>query len=233
MADQDRQEGDGPELTAAEAALRVLSPAEQAVADRRRASDPAFDDAVAGWEDRFAPLAETVPSVAPPAELYSAIERRLFPVLAPATGRPGLWQSLAFWRTLSFGSLAAAAASIALVVAAPAPSQGPLVAALGPADAMTVMIRFDPEAGVLTAIPAVAGGAEERVPELWVIPEGGAPVSLGVLAAGDTSGHFVPEALRPHLHRGATLAVTMEQSGGSPSGAPTGPPVAAGLLTNL
>ena len=65
--------------------------------------------------------------------------------------------------------------------------------------------------------------------ELWVIPPGGAPVSLGMLAVsiGGTSSHSVP--LQDGLDVG-TVAVTVEPGTGAPGGAPTGPIVLAGTL---
>ena len=67
--------------------------------------------------------------------------------------------------------------------------------------------------------------------ELWLIPaEGGAPVSLGVLGALD--GRLViAEKERPRLREGATLALSVEPAGGSPSGKPTGPVIFSGRIS--
>jgi len=65
--------------------------------------------------------------------------------------------------------------------------------------------------------------------ELWIIPDGQAPVSLGMLAVSinGTSSHAVP--LQDGLDL-TTVAVTVEPASGAPGGAPTGPIVLAGTL---
>ena len=167
---------------------------------------------------------------------------------APAA-RTGLWSSLAFWRGFS---LAAIAACVALAVAvvteqdlrrwyepALAPlaerygfdlPRGPLLAALGPAEGSSVFL-LSYQGGRLSA-QTVSTAAEERVPELWLLPEdGGAPRSLGLLPPPGA-----PEALplgaveRAALDAGSTLAVSLEPLGGAPEGTPTGPIVAQGTL---
>ena len=64
--------------------------------------------------------------------------------------------------------------------------------------------------------------------ELWIIVGDAAPVSLGLLT-GDSITLPTPQGAAT----GYVLAVTLEQLGGSPTGAPLGPIVAAGALTAL
>src|SRR3546814_2647187 len=61
--------------------------------------------------------------------------------------------------------------------------------------------------------------------ELWRVPAGGDPQSLGVIDPRDPF-----EALRVSVTAGDTLAVSVEPPGGSPSGAPTGPVILSGPL---
>jgi anti-sigma-K factor RskA len=42
----------------------------------------------------------------------------------------------------------------------------------------------------------------------------------------------VPDDIAEQLRRGATLAVSVEPAGGSPTGLPTGPVIASGALEN-
>src|SRR5687767_11202980 len=59
--------------------------------------------------------------------------------------------------------------------------------------------------------------------ELWMLPEGRAPVSLGLLpGTGNAALPLDAEALAV-LAQTMTLAVSLEPAGGSPTGAPTGP----------
>ncbi len=67
--------------------------------------------------------------------------------------------------------------------------------------------------------------------ELWVISDRlGAPRSLGVIGEGDFTGRPTLAAYDPDIVRNATYAVTVEPSGGSPSGRPGSAPVFAGKL---
>ena len=78
------------------------------------------------------------------------------------------------------------------------------------------------------ARPIVAGPSQSY--ELWVIPQGGAPLSLAVL--GQVDGILrVPEGHRAQLRKGAVLAITVEPAGGSPTGGPTGPVILSGAIS--
>jgi anti-sigma-K factor RskA len=67
--------------------------------------------------------------------------------------------------------------------------------------------------------------------ELWVISDRlGAPRSLGVIGEGDFTARPALAAYDSSIVRNATYAVTVEPSGGSPSGKPTSAPVFAGKL---
>ena len=74
----------------------------------------------------------------------------------------------------------------------------------------------------LTIVPASLLTADKRSMELWLIPEGGKPASLGLIAAGQPVQLNVPQNLLPLVGSGATLAVSLEPLGGSPTGQPTG-----------
>ena len=94
------------ELIAAEYALGVLAGTERAAAERRIERDQAFANLVEAWEERLAPLAEEIATVAPPPHVWDRIAAAL-PKQRPQGD--GLWQNLVFWRglTLATGALAA------------------------------------------------------------------------------------------------------------------------------
>ena len=78
------------------------------------------------------------------------------------------------------------------------------------------------------ARPMIAGPSHSY--ELWVIPQGGAPLSLAVL--GQVDGALrVPEGHRGQLRKGAVLAISVEPVGGSPTGGPTGPVILSGAIS--
>jgi anti-sigma-K factor RskA len=68
--------------------------------------------------------------------------------------------------------------------------------------------------------------------ELWLISDklGNRPRSLGVIGAGDFTARPILAAYDSDVISGATYAVTIEQAGGSPDGAPHSQPVFAGKL---
>ncbi|WP_426611044.1 anti-sigma factor domain-containing protein [Bradyrhizobium sp. McL0616] len=67
--------------------------------------------------------------------------------------------------------------------------------------------------------------------ELWLISDKlPRPRSLGVIGGGDFTARPVLAGYDADLVNGATYAVTVEQSGGSPSGQPTSAPVFSGKL---
>lgn len=214
------------DAAAAEYALGVLGAAERAAAEARMRRDPAFAARVAAWERRLAPLAEGLAPVPPP-DLMPAIEARLF-------GRPAPRRRRAFWAGLAAGLATAAAAVTALLLLAPPPAPAPapapaprLAATLAAEDGGLVFAAtWDGATGTLTVArtggPAAAAGRDYQ---LWVLREGAPPAPLGLVRDG-------PLALPlPDLAAGVLLAVSLEPEGGSPTGLPTGPVLAAGPVT--
>jgi anti-sigma-K factor RskA len=86
--------------------------------------------------------------------------------------------------------------------------------------------RRDVEIAVRTLDPAihVAG----RSLQLWALPRGQAPRSLGVVGAADKSMLRLRGDADVVLGDVTMLAVSLEPHGGSPSGMPTGPVLYAG-----
>jgi len=85
----------------------------------------------------------------------------------------------------------------------------------------------------LTIVPAALLTTDKRSMELWLIPQGGKPASLGLISAGQPVQLNLPPELLKHVGTGATLAVSLEPPGGSPTGQPTGEVIAHGNLTRL
>jgi anti-sigma-K factor RskA len=95
-----------------------------------------------------------------------------------------------------------------------------------------VAARFDPRSSTLAVERTAGADAPGRSQELWVIPAGQDPVSIGVIPEGGTGALPIDPEVVPLL-AGGTFAVTDEPEGGSPSGAPTGTLLAAGPFTTL
>ncbi len=238
MSDEDIiGSGDRHDFTAAEYVLGVLGAEDRRAAEFRIAAEPKFAAEVAFWEARLGVLAESVPAVVPPAKVWAGIEDRLSASLAPPRQRAGFWNSLAFWRTFGIASAGLAAASMAgLVYLAQVPSLGPpLVASLDERTGQPGFVAAaNPVDGTVTIVPAaLLTGALPQSYELWVIPPGGKPHSLGLIDPKRPVKVVVPPQLRPHVSADSTLAVSIEPVGGSPTGQPTGPVIANGKLASL
>jgi len=218
---------------AAEYALGLLAGSELAEARARLAGDPEFRAEVDGWLARLAPLLEEVQPSEPPRRLWSAIEA--------ATGRADnvvlLRRRVNVWRGISVG-MTALAASLAIVLLQPTPRApvrspaAPMVAMVSDeGKTMTVVANWDPDDRQL--VLAMAGDMPEdpgKAHELWVIPKGGTPRSLGTMAHRPMSRMELADTLAELLRQGATIAISVEPPGGSPTGAPTGPVIASGTL---
>jgi anti-sigma-K factor RskA len=238
MSDDDTIGGDDRhDLTAAEYVLGVLGPAERRAAEFRIAGEPKFAAEVAFWEARLSGLAEAVPAVVPPAHVWQRIEDRLPAVPKAPAERGGIWQSLAFWRTFAIASAGLAVVSMAgLVYLARVPSLGPpLLATLDEQSGQPgFLAAANPADGSVTVVPAaLLTGGQQQSYELWVIPPGGTPHSLGLVDPKRPVKVMVPPELLPHVSADSTLAITLEPVGGSPTGQPTGPVVANGKLASL
>ncbi|RVA20427.1 anti-sigma factor, partial [Mesorhizobium sp. M7D.F.Ca.US.004.03.1.1] len=147
-----------------------------------------------------------------------------------------LWSSLAFWRGLAAAAVAALAIYIAVPILNP-PVEQPqarLVASLAAEGTdvkyLAVYDAVHHEVGLSHVSGERAAGKDF---ELWMIEGKNPPVSMGVIPAGATAHIVVSPAAQQKLAQGAVLAVSLEPAGGSPTGQPTGPVVAAGDLKSI
>jgi anti-sigma-K factor RskA len=190
---------------------------------------PVLRGAVNAWQARLVPLTLSVEPVTPSPAVWKRIEARLADGQARSTPARGL----SFWRGLAgFASIAALA--LAALLATPGPVQPPVVIVLNATEAATgaaagsivASISGDGRAVVTQPVTNVAVQTD-RVLELWAVPGSGAPRSLGLISASGAT--VVSKAQQ--LKGAAALAVSLEPTGGSPTGAPTGPVLYVGKLT--
>ena len=237
MSDSSKKDHEGTGLTAAAYVLGVLGPAQRRAAERRLGRDTVFAREVAYWEGRLGGLADAVPEVAPPGDGWARIEAALARAAGSAEPRAGIWQSLAFWRGLALGASALAAACLAalIYVGALAPLGAPLVAKLDAEGGQTGFVAaVSSGVGSLTIVPAALLSAQEQKAfELWLIPAGDKPHSLGLIDPTRPITIDVPKDLLSKVNSEAILAVSLEPPGGSPTGQPTGPVIANGKLAAL
>ena len=242
-------EHNGPErrdddMVAAEYVLGVLPADERAVAARRIATEPDFARFVDAWEVRLASMADAFDPVEPPASTKQKIDARLFAAAGSSASRAGLWSSLALWRGLTVATLLALAAYVGLTYTNLPFSQPPGLQQPGAAQRFVASLAHDDtDVRYLViydgskrdvALSHVAGDRPAgRDFELWAIDGDAPPVSLGVIPAGSSVHLTLDETVGETIDQGAVFAITAEPLGGSPSGAPTGPVLAAGDLREI
>ncbi|MGE8247059.1 MAG: anti-sigma factor [Stenotrophomonas maltophilia] len=243
------------DILAGEYVLGLLDAARRAEVERRIASDPGFGRLVTQWENRLAPMLESLGTEAVPAHLWPRIRTSLgWP--SAATASPRLWQRTGFWQGMT--ALAAALALVAvfsrreLEPAAPVSTPVAVTPSTPTAPAepeqatkpVTPLLHDDGTPGWLASVDTTQGkvlmvpvpapaDAAGRAPELWLIPAGGAPRSLGLVSINRAHTVAVPDTLRDALVNGSVLAITLEPSTGAPQGIPTGPIIAKGDIANL
>lgn len=234
---------DERDALAAEYALGLLDGDALAEARERYRSDPSFRAEVGGWLGRLSPLVDELPEREPPAGMWAAIERRIDGgSMGPNVVR--LRQRVTLWRGVAAATSALAAALALVLVIRPLPQAPPPAAPTQqvPADALVAVLgdeqrpaallaSWNPASNSLTLALAEGGEIEPgRARQLWVIPADGTPRSLGMIDEQPMVRMAVPAAMARQLSQGATLAVSVEPPGGSPTGLPTGPVIASGKL---
>jgi anti-sigma-K factor RskA len=216
------------DMLAAEYVTGVLPVAERELFKTRLVGDAALRQRVQFWEEQFIPLADEIEPVEAPRHVLQKIESRLFPA---AVVRPSWWQSLAFWRGLSFASLAAFAVAAGLyfkqLESVPISGENYVAELSGPTDTIKVVAFYDQQTGQIKLNRIAGTAAAGRVFQLWLIEGQNPPVSLGVLPETTTGTLVFNSALKSKL-AGAVLAISDEPIGGSPTGQPTGAVLATG-----
>jgi len=213
----------------AEYALGVLPPGDHAALRDRLRAEPALRAELAGWRRRLSPLDAGFAEASPPRAVWRQLERRLF---AGQPG-PGWWNALPLWRALAAIATAIAVVAIAFNLAAPRPDPeafaARLVAALSAEGSdVSFVALYDAASGELRLTAMSGAAVPDRDYELWAIAGDAAPRSLGVVPVDASVQFAVPADILVDFGEGTLLAVTLEQRGGSPTGVPQGPVVAAG-----
>jgi anti-sigma-K factor RskA len=225
---------------AAQYALGTLSPG----ARKRLVAVARVDDGVGtamrDWELRLSALADAVPPVAPAPRVWEGIRRRLGLGLGVADAESGAatpwWASLSLWRGLALAGFALAFVLGLSLILPVAERQGErIVVVLAGQDAKPVFLVSADRARRYLTVKAVApvGVSAERALELWALPEGKDPRSLGLLPASGSARIPLGSSAGAALQGITALAVSLEPPGGSPTGKPTGPVLYTGGVQYL
>ena len=199
---------------AGEYVLGTLAGADRIAFEGRLQRDTAVMRAVALWAQHLQPLADAVTPAIPAPQLWQRIERDLGLPVKTKTRAP-IWIAAA---------VAAAIVAVAflfpdLIFKPEVNAVAQLASPQGGEPAFVVSVLDDQEKLLIRA--ATVAPMPNNSYELWVVPQTGAPISLGVVEQTGETERDVAENLRPLLAVGGTLAVSLEPVGGSTTGAPT------------
>ena len=220
------------DVLAAELSRGLLTGDELAQATRRVRIDQTFVDLVENCDIHFSTLTDGIAPVAPPKGVFKKIKADAYP-----ESPKRIWQSLGIVPAF----LCAGAAALTLLVAlqfgsymqpdAVTPTSVARVVAQD--NGLVVAAAYVEDSGQLFVERQIGARAQGRSLELWIIAGDAAPLTLGILATDETINEIIiPESLRIKKV-GATLAISDEPAGGSPTGAPTGAVLAVGEITTL
>jgi anti-sigma-K factor RskA len=221
---------DDRSVRAAEYVLGLGSPEERVQVERDLERDFELRRAVYYWQDRLFPLTRIPDPTDPSPAVWARIEQSLRPPDTPA--RPGWWESVALWRTLSAVSLALA---LLLGVRLLAPTETPerYLAVLQDAQKAAGWIVEVEAKGTVRLVPlATTPVPAQRALQFWTKPPSAtAPTSLG-LVPGDRA-TVLPATRLPALEPNQLFELTLEPETGSPIGRPTGPVLFVGRAVAL
>jgi len=236
----ERPDSDPPEadVAAAELALGLLEGDDRAAALRRMLAEPAFAREVERWRVHFAGLFVAVPEVSPSADLSGRVSDRLdSPAQRIGPDRLGRWKAFSLISSLAAASL------LGLVLIRPAPRDQPAPPTMvQPAPlyaAITLKGRKEPVVAVYdrargtVRMPGPMEIDEGKSAQLWAIVGDDPPRPLGTFHSAGVDLFEADARGGGAIMAGTTLAISIEPTGGSPTGAPTGPVVASGTLARV
>ncbi len=224
------------DLLAAQYALGTLSARARSRITRMAQTDTVVAAAIRRWEQRLSPLAEGAPPVTPSPRLWKVVALRLGlePVRA-ATPAPW-WNRVAFWRGLALaGFVATFGLGLSLLAPKTAAPEQAIVAILAGQDAKPALIATMARADRVLTVKSIDAAVvpPDKTLELWMLPTGQPPRSLGLLARGAVATITLPSLPDVAFANVPALAVSLEAAGGSTTGAPQGPVLYSGKIERM
>jgi anti-sigma-K factor RskA len=227
---------EGRNALVAEHVLGLLSPREHERVGRLIEADQNLRAERDFWVSRFAALNAEFEETPVPAHIYAAIEARAFGDVVRASRSLPWWESLMVWRSIAAGALAVAVAAVGFNLMQPRFDANTmavqLVAALQAHEGSGIefVALYDEGSGQVRITSLKGAAIPDKDFELWYINGDQPAVSMGVIPVNERREIAVdPTVIGP----GTVLAVTLEQTGGSPTGVAQGPIVAVGSATPI
>ncbi len=203
----------------AEYALGTLSGLARLRFERRLRNEPALATNVARWQAVLAGLDNQLAPVMPPEKVWKKITLSL----PEKNGQPPALRYVGWM-------LAASIAAIALVASLflQQPTLTPLTVLSDAQHREQWVVSADSKLAQLSLTPLhPVALTTSRSLELWLIPVGKAPISLGLVDNQNTTAITLKDR---ELARSGMIAISLEPQGGSPTGQPTGPVLYSGQL---
>ncbi|MEI2681114.1 anti-sigma factor [Erwinia aphidicola] len=208
---------------AAEYALGTLRGAARQRFARRLLQEPELAAEVGRWQHALAELDHNVKPVTPPQAVWQRLAHSLPADKTPA--RSVRWPWLGWALAASF----AGALIYTQLTPPPAPQAVAVLNGSAQQGAWVVSLNAAKDRLTVQAINAAAIQPDRSL-QLWLIPPGEKPQSLGLIATSASQ----QVSIRPvQLASLPTLAISLEPRGGSPTGQPTGPVLFSGKVIRL
>jgi anti-sigma-K factor RskA len=135
----------------------------------------------------------------------------------------------------AFAFVAALGLGVALVAQRTAAPEAPIVAVLAAQDGKTALIASAKRGDAFLLVKAVGAAPVEpgKALELWMLPTGAPPRSLGLISATGVARVQLRAPSDVALANIPALAVSLEPATGSPTGLPTGPVLYSGPIERM
>lgn len=207
------------DMLAAEYALGTLRGGARLQFQKRLAAEPALAARVAYWQEMFSTLDSHLVPITPPESVWKKIALELPPKQPLRDRRPYLaWMVAA----------GLAAFSVVTWYSTRAPTLAPLMVLNDAQQRGQWVVSADSRRQQLSIAPlGPAAVPAQHSLQLWLIPTGQNPVSLGLLHSNIPTKMTLRNITLPP---GATIAISLEPEGGSPTGLPTGPVLYSGKI---
>ena len=209
----------------AEYTLGLMEPSDAKGFAERLTQDAGLRTEYIRWTEYFAKLSDEIEAVEPPEHLKASIQKRLFGESEPEKTTSS-WFNFRWVSGLVLASILA----VMVFINAPDPFTPTYSAQLTSEDSsLKAIALYDLKHQSLKMASFTGTPAFGRDFELWVIVGDQAPVSLGVMTSLKNGAITIPAELTGSL-AGATLALSDEPEGGSPTGSPTGAVLVAATI---
>jgi anti-sigma-K factor RskA len=218
------QPQDHPEIIdslAAEYVLGTLRGPARRRFEKWRARTPLVDERCRFWEDNLMQLAKDLRPIRPPAHVWQGIRTRLN--LSRGRPRRGAGRAVA----IAASVLLLAGLSVLLYWRSTEPGKLSEVATIATSTGTQLweVDVYRTSGRLIMRTAQIPAHAVDRDFELWALPAGGKPVSLGVMPYRGTTQRSLTVMQQQALANSAQVAITVEQIGGSPTGQPTTTPI--------